>query len=811
MNFNQLSGGDERMRMKLLALCVPCMAMLSNGCCGGEGPLSASWDFSTGACGWKAAKEAAPLEASGCLKLQGAEAEALSQPFPLEAGKLYTASCSFRKSPSQSQVLLKCEFYGEGSARAGEAKTGESELAPDRAERIVLQFRAPKNAKSGALRVESPSLEIFKAEIKEQPRAEWAGAKYNIKPIPKPLLDTAGVHPRLFLTPDSAKALKAKAQGPLKELAGKIVEKSEALGKAGPPAYTTDDKEFPDQQLWQRGVGDALPVFAMAWLITGDKRHLDWAGEWASASCSYPTWGLGHNDMVELAAGHQLFGLAVLYDWCHDALPPKLRETIKTTLLVRGGKMFECAAAQNPWWMGTRLQNHQWINLCGLSAAAFATWDENKEALPWLAITLDRYKLTMASLGPDGASIEGPGYWSYGVDYLLRFMFPARSLLGEDLFQSPWWRETASYRLYQSLPLDSWNAKSSVVDLADSNRKNWGSLSCVLRTLAAEFRDGRAQWLAAKIKERDMERQASWLLMLWGDPSLPEKGPADEPALPTLKHFEDIGIVSARSSWKGDESLVVFKCAPPAGHQQMARFHNSDVGHVHPDAAHFDIFGCGDWLIRDDGYRMKFSAQHNTLLIDGAGQSGEGSLWLKGQDIPRKGPAPRILECASTPAFDRIVAEAAPAYPASAGLLNFTRTLVFVKPSALIVHDSVKLSSPKALELKFHPEFQPKADADGAFLCKGEKSVLRIEFAGKGQAAITETPLPPHGAYPPGSMHCVKRTLNAQEWSSLAVFTWSPAGEEPAKASVQELPDGSFKVGLQGIDFEFTPKQGARR
>lgn len=54
-----------------------------------------------------------------------------------------------------------------------------------------------------------------------------------------------------------------------------------------------------------------------------------------------------------------------------------------------------------------------------------------------------------------------------------------------------------------------------------------------------------------------------WLNLLWWDSIVESHPPGD---LPTLHHFADMGIVSARSAWKGDESLVVFKCGPPIGY-----------------------------------------------------------------------------------------------------------------------------------------------------------------------------------------------------------------------------------------------------
>jgi hypothetical protein len=62
-------------------------------------------------------------------------------------------------------------------------------------------------------------------------------------------------------------------------------------------------------------VGNAMPVLAMAWVLSGEKQYLEAARQWALASCGYRTWGVGRIDGMDLAAGHQLLGLGLVYDW----------------------------------------------------------------------------------------------------------------------------------------------------------------------------------------------------------------------------------------------------------------------------------------------------------------------------------------------------------------------------------------------------------------------------------------------------------------------------------------------------------------
>ena len=148
-----------------------------------------------------------------------------------------------------------------------------------------------------------------------------------------------------------------------------VRERADRAVKQGPPAYRERDNDSGDEQLWQREVGNVMPVLAMAWVLSGERQYPDAARQWALASCGYPTWGLGPIDGMDLAAGHQLFGLALVYDWCYADLGEDARRAIRDTLVKRTSAMFDAAATGKAWWRRSYLQNHLWVNICGMAAA----------------------------------------------------------------------------------------------------------------------------------------------------------------------------------------------------------------------------------------------------------------------------------------------------------------------------------------------------------------------------------------------------------------------------------------------------------
>ena len=620
----------------------------------------------------------------------------------------------------------------------------------------------------------------FGAEHKPEPPLQLTAAELAH------LEKFSGIHPRLFLTAQKRDALRAAIKTTHAELWSGLRAHADALVRHGPPKYRADDEGSGDEQLWQREVGNALPSLAMAWALSGDRRYLDSARAWALASCSYPTWGLGKRDGHDLAAGHQLFGLAMVYDWCHADLDAEALHTIRAMIERRGAEMASTVPGRRDF-----LQNHLWVDACGLAAAGLAIHDELPAAREWIAVTLGKWRRTHEALGSDGASHEGVGYWSYGVEYLLKFMWLAREQLGVNFYDHPWWRNTADYRLYLGLPRHAWSRQNAVVDIADCTRDSWSyGPDYLLRALAQEYRNGHAQWLAAELNAIHYPGNAApWLNLLWFDPTLASRPPND---LPTLRHFDDMDIVSARSDWSGDESLVVFKCGPFIGHKAVQMFERDPGGgHVHPDANHFVLFGNGDWLIRDDGYRTKATSQHNTLLIDGRGQLGEGEMWFQGGLALAVKARPRILRADSTPAFDHIIGDATEAYARTNGLKRFVRHLLFVKPDVLIVADDIVLDAARPLELRFHPENKTERATDGAFGFVSKSAALRIEPLTNAGVEITtgeDAMIGERGKAEPG-MFSIRLRHNTATWRNAVALTWSAAQALPAKVQLKQQGD----------------------
>jgi len=221
---------------------------------------------------------------------------------------------------------------------------------------VTEEFRVPEAARSCWLALEKGTsapteIDVRLRDVRLQPIARLSVLeRYRLDPIPPSLEAVGGVHPRIDLNDRRIAQLRKAVATSHQALWKKVRAQADRAVRSGPPSYVKDDGHSGDEQLWQREVGNTLPLLAMAYVVTGEKPYLEAARQWALASCNYKTWGLGRIDGMDLAAGHQLYGLGLVYDWCNRDLDAEARQTIRRTLIERSSAMYRAAATGSAWW-----------------------------------------------------------------------------------------------------------------------------------------------------------------------------------------------------------------------------------------------------------------------------------------------------------------------------------------------------------------------------------------------------------------------------------------------------------------------------
>ena len=624
------------------------------------------------------------------------------------------------------------------SSRASAAKLGEWQ-------RMSVRFSVPEDGLEHiALALEKGgrerrALDVSIADVRlGRIPDQWAETVWRDAALRGPITaELRGVHPRLYLDAERLAYLRrAVREDPCWAPAmAALVAMADAGVRTGPPDYAKRVERGGEaaggnhEQLWQRGVGNRIPHIALAYLLTGDARYLDATKQWVFAALEYPTWGIGRMDGMDLAAGHLLAGIGLAYDWLYHDLTFAERTRIREKVVPRVARLARTGGYEGQaWWKHSYMQNHQWVSLAGMATTAFALADEVPESASWIAVAHGKFVRTLETVGDDGASHEGYGYWEYGAEYIMRYLEMSRSCLGIDLYHDsdgrphPWLSRNAAYALHLSFPGNAWSRKQSVVDIGDCPRTHWYGPSYLLRNLARRYPDspyqGPAQWLAGAFFAAGVDASSSghYLNFVWYDPAIPERSPA-EAGVPLLHHFADIDIASLRTAWEGNPTHLVVKCGPPLGHRHADTERDYGSGHAHPDAGHFLLVADGKVLFRDSGYtKPKATGNHSTLLIDGKGQKGEGNTWFHFAPWLADPRAPRIRSVERRGQEGVVVCDVAPAYPPELGLTTFDRTFTLADDRNLTIDDTVRTKVAAEYEWRFQVEGELERDGEGWLL-----------------------------------------------------------------------------------------------
>ncbi|MGL4684482.1 MAG: heparinase II/III domain-containing protein [Hafnia alvei] len=230
-------------------------------------------------------------------------------------------------------------------------------------------------------------------------------------------------HPRLLAKASDFDSIKQKmnTNQDMKLLVSEIIRRAdESLKKETITFHLTGNDASPSLLDTSRKAIDIILNNAFAWHITHDNKYAKKAIDTMLAIAEFPDWNAKSR---YLDAGEMMFAQAIGYDWLYAKLDPEQEQTIRDSLLTDGINWGMKAYQDNdpqasslgfPWWATN------WNEVCngGTLAAILATaefWPEKSAALlnniiPSLKMGLDAYK-------PDGASAEGPVYWSYGMTY----------------------------------------------------------------------------------------------------------------------------------------------------------------------------------------------------------------------------------------------------------------------------------------------------------------------------------------------------------------------------------------------------------
>ena len=452
-----------------------------------------------------------------------------------------------------------------------------------------------------------------------------------VGPAPAIVPALAKAHPRLLFGADDVAAMRALTQTPQgKILYDRLLSYLGACQPPTNPTFLTDATDGQRQGMWR------MPSVALHYLLTGDKASLDKAVGYLKLLLSLDHWETGELD-CGMSSANIMIGAALCYDWLYDALEPAFREQVRAKLWLMArrqyylGHLMRFGADNQHYWQGDPQNNHRWHRDAGMSLALLAAWT-GEPSQQWMMTKLAEEMRYVADWLPsDGTSHESPGYMIFGGAHLSLGMQAMDRCLGTDYLQRPFFANLPDFMMQTLTP-----GMDQTLHYGDQGGTATEEFNYDVFELLAIGRHQRGDLLALaddRLARHGVGAQIAWLGLVWYP-----RGLAAKPgAAPTEGFFADLGVQFVRDQWAAGGRAAMFRCGPLGGYllnryragRNMAYV---NVAHDDPDANSFILFGGGEYLAETDRYSSrKRSANHNTILVNGVGQTvpgrDEGGVW----------------------------------------------------------------------------------------------------------------------------------------------------------------------------------------
>jgi hypothetical protein len=554
-------------------------------------------------------------------------------------------------------------------------------------------------------------------------------------------------HPRIYTTPATLDAYRARRFGPAKSAWEDTQRGAEEFVDDVPVEPVLRPVPDPppkgrgilfyvkDGQTWMPGnytVRDAnsdsakAAVLGRAYLVTGDARY--------GAAARRRLLALSHvrvdahledreaHDTVVYCFEYGLKNMAVTFDHIYDVLDESDRQQILAAIEYHGEAAYG--------WCRRKLKLHlNYQNSHGqqcmhaLLTTALAVATEFPAAREWTDYLVRQYVNRVAWGASDGGYSEGQTY-AHKVQFILDGLYALRTATGIDVYRKPRWHNTGDFWLHCMSLNYWWNHWGDTYPLLMPMHGN-GADGYISNFLASIHGNRYLKWWSDAV----VAKKAHGLFHYFSDEMLTPKPPVD---IPQARVFEDVGHIAAYDRFYDHQSNRLF-------------FRSSQWGaasHAHADQNGFVLHAGGEVMACDagyytyygDDYHRNFSMQtiaHNSMLVDGEGQP---------KNIDAKGDVTAFF---NTPRACFFVGDASDAYGGK--LSRFRRSVLFCRPDLFVMFDDVAAPEASAFTWLMHTfESADIDDAARTMLVRQRDQRLSVQHVAPEALAYSQSNERPH-------------------------------------------------------------------
>ncbi|MHC4341779.1 MAG: DUF4962 domain-containing protein [Planctomycetota bacterium] len=539
-------------------------------------------------------------------------------------------------------------------------------------------------------------------------------------------------HPRLLVPPDLVEGALGLAQDLLKEKWNAIVARCENLLKNPPDTseplkYKLTERRFVDLAAFRKrwwgnrkrviAVTDSAATLAFAWLISGEERYGTEARRLILAACEWdPTGATGYRYNDEAGMPFAYYA-ARTYTWLHDYLNDEDREKIRAVMRIRGEEIYlHLMQSRHIWQPYGSHRNRAWH---WLGEVGTAFHGEIEEAGDWAWFAHNVFWCAYPVWSDErGGWHEGINYWNSYVGRALFWLTTMRMIYDVDGFEKPYYRNAGDFALYVSPPGETMGGFGDLSPGFQSKRAR--NLMTVLSRMG-----GNPHW-AWYVQESGGEAlPGGYLGFMWSavfgvQPTAPRE-------LPSSVLFPGIGVAALHSDLVDRQKDVQFMLKSSPMGSQSHGFESQNA---------FLLSVAGDPVFIRTGRRDSYGSAHHRLWMWETKSANSILVNGKGQEVHTNRPLGRITHFETTPEFDYVVGEAAAAYPGR--LKRFTRAVLFIKPHAIVIFDSLEANEPSTFQWLLHSPNRMEIDGQ-TILATGKSARAALHFAAPSDLEITQT------------------------------------------------------------------------
>ncbi len=525
-------------------------------------------------------------------------------------------------------------------------------------------------------------------------------------------------HPRLFLRPGDVAALRERAaldpQKPLEHLVARcerLVERPPSTSE--PPKYPEGCEPRGEEwrEIWwgnkvrvDEVVGGAADL-GFAWLFTdrGDfgglaKRILLDAAKW---DC-FGSTGFIYNDEAGMPF---LYHFSRAYTFLNGLLSEPEKALCRAAMEKRGGEAFALLRDRHLWRPYSSHSNRAW-HFLGEAGVAFL--GEIPAAAEWAWFAANVFFCAYPVwCDDDGGWHEGTAYWRSYMGMFTWWADVMRAAFGINAYAKPYFSCAGYYPLYLQPPGTSGGGFGDLC-AESASADNAG----LMDVLARGSGNGTWRWYAdAHGPSRPGGGFIGFLRML--APGVRAVPPEN---LPSSRLFRGIGqaVLNCTILSAAENVEVIFKSSPFGSQSHGYDAQNS-----------FILYAFGERLFVSSGRRDIYGSAHhagwmwNTVSVNSITTDGRGQM------SHSAGARGEINGFHASPAIDYVRGDAAEAYP---GTLNrFTRHILFLKPSAIVIFDELESPAPCTFEWRLHSPAEPEIAGNALSFANG-RAAASVRF-----------------------------------------------------------------------------------